>query len=655
MFKKFCALALLAATILFSPTAYAQFNSGSNYNTINMSYQANSTISQNIVFDSNMQAGGTFDFSVNAHAGGGRNSQHDTGNVKLEFFNSSGTLITSTQTTYSQNLTQMNSWSSAPGDNSEPWTTITHTYTLSAANAANTAYVKVTMVGTDSSWWAGNYGPQWQMPTLTFNGGTTNILYNPEFGVAPNGVQAQGWASSTSYSGVCGVTSGSAACVTNANGVTANMSGGGYDANGGTTTGTAGGYTSTLTSTTILATVNNGGVAPSGGGSSSPTIVSTAPGTPTVTSTQTNGTTVTTSTSTYGTPVVTSVDSDAGTREGNTVTVTRTTTETTTTPVTTVTTATTPVTTTTTSTPNTVNTWSDGTTTTTTGTATTTTSTMNQVVTTTSTSNQVTTNVTTASDSASVAGMQDVIDASIVNPFIVDPFNTPNGSWASPMFMTSSTSGSLTTKAVSFGHQIAAEGNILGFAGQAGNIESGNYNNALMSGTKYAGSVYIVTNTDPVIVRGALGASSIDFSSRVFMSSLNLENSTKARQMMYYGDVAAYSSQEVYGVQPFVGATFVTNTIDSVQESGSSLLSNPPESGSKTYINPYVGVRKNVAEGVTIEVRSMQTAQYGNVAGAKVIVKQKLSDEVSFNVSAGYDQGTNYGNSYIMAGIVVKF
>jgi len=256
---------------ILSTSANAQFNSGSNYNTANMSYQADSTLSQNIVFDSTMQAGGTFDFSVNAHAGGGRNLQHDTGNLKLEFYNSSGGLVTSAQTSYSNNLLQADHWSSAPGDNPAPWSTISLSYTLSATDAANVAYVKVTMIGTDASWWAGNYGPQWQMPTLTFNGGSTNILYNPEFGVAPDGVQAQGWASSTGYSGVCGTVSGSAACVTNATGVTANMSGGGYSATGGTTTGTAGGYSSTLTSTTILATVNNGGVPPAGSGSGSTT------------------------------------------------------------------------------------------------------------------------------------------------------------------------------------------------------------------------------------------------------------------------------------------------------------------------------------------------------------------------------------------------
>ena len=85
MIKGFLRALAVAAGLVAAGAAQAQFNSGSNYNTANMSYQANSTISQNIVFDSNMQAGGTFDFSVNAHAGGGRNNQHDTGNLKLSF------------------------------------------------------------------------------------------------------------------------------------------------------------------------------------------------------------------------------------------------------------------------------------------------------------------------------------------------------------------------------------------------------------------------------------------------------------------------------------------------------------------------------------------------------------------------------------------
>jgi hypothetical protein len=644
----------LAVVGLFSTTvmAYAQFNSGSNYNTVNMSYQANSTLSQNIVFDSNMQAGGTFDLSVNAHAGGGRNLQHDTGNLKLEFFNSSGTLITSTQTSYSQNLLQMNSWSSAPGDNSEAWTTISLSYTLSATDAANTSYVKVTLIGTDASWWAGNYGPQWQMPTLTFNGGTTNILYNPEFGVAPNGVQAQGWASSTNYSGVCGTVSGSAACVTNATGVTANMSGGGYSASGGTTSGTPGGYTSTLTSTTILATVNNGGVAPSGG---SPTVVSSAAGTPTVTTSSSNGTTVTTTSVTNGTPVVVITDSDAAVREGKEIVITRTTTTTTTTPVTTVTTDTTPVTTTTVTTPNTIDTYSDGSTTTTAGTPVTTTSVTNQVVTTTTTSNTVSTNVATASESASAVGMQDAIDAAVVNPFIIDPMGMTDGSWASPMYSSSSTSGTISSKTLSFGHQFSAEDSTVGLAGQAGQIESGSYNNSVTTGSKYAGTAYVFTKTDNVWMRGSVGFGINEYSTTMSLPTLALSNNTKAKQTMVYGDIAGYYPEEIYGFRPFIGATFLNSTIDSIQESGSSLLSSAPTAGTKTYVNPYVGVRKDIDKGIVVETKVMQTEQYGAVSSTKVIASQKIDKDISVNLTAGYDIGNGYSNGYALIGLVVKF
>ena len=208
-----------------------------------MSYPAGSTISQIIVFNSAMQAGGTIEFNVDAHAGGGRPLQHDTGNIKIEFYTSSGTLLSTSQTSYNQNLLQMNAWSSGPGDNSEAWVNINLTVNNCGGNCTNVAYMKIIMIGTDTSWWAGNYGPQWRLPSVTFNGGS-NLVYNPEFG-NHNSTMAQGWTSSSGW-GACGTTSGSVMCTTTAAGVTANISGGGYDPNGGTTSSQAGGYSSSL-------------------------------------------------------------------------------------------------------------------------------------------------------------------------------------------------------------------------------------------------------------------------------------------------------------------------------------------------------------------------------------------------------------------------
>ena len=53
------------------------------YNAIATAY-VTTTISQNVVFNAAMKAGGTFTFSVLAHNGGGRAGQSDTANVKIE-------------------------------------------------------------------------------------------------------------------------------------------------------------------------------------------------------------------------------------------------------------------------------------------------------------------------------------------------------------------------------------------------------------------------------------------------------------------------------------------------------------------------------------------------------------------------------------------
>ena len=125
--KFFSGVAVTLACLFGMVNTANAFESGTDYNSANMSYTANSTISQNIVFDSAMQSGGTQTFSVEAHAGGGRPLQHDTGQIKLEYYNG-GTLLGSSTTSYATgNLLQMDAWSSGPGDNSEAWSTLSLT------------------------------------------------------------------------------------------------------------------------------------------------------------------------------------------------------------------------------------------------------------------------------------------------------------------------------------------------------------------------------------------------------------------------------------------------------------------------------------------------------------------------------------------------
>jgi hypothetical protein len=571
------------------------FESGTDYNSANMSYTANSTISQNVVFDSAMQSGGTLTFSVEAHAGGGRPLQHDTGQIKLEYYNGS-TLLGSSVTSYATgNLLQMNAWSSVPGDNSEPWTTLTLTSTNcgSAGSCASVTHVKVIMIGTDTSWWAGNYGPQWRVPTVTFTptGGSagSNILYNPEFGLDPSGVFAQGWTSSSSW-GACGTTSGSVMCTTTAAGVTANMSGGGYSATGGTTSGAAGGYTGTLSVASFSG--SSSGSSGGGSGSGSPTVVSTAPGTPAVTSSSSNGTTTTSVVDTPGSTTVVETVTDArGSANNKTLTVTRNVTLVTTTSVTRVTTDTTPVTTTTVTTPTTVTTYSDGSTTTTNGTPVTTTTTTDQTVTTTTTFDQV---VTTGSSQDYTTRIDQFDQLEQSNRFVnllssdnlLNRHSIVNGQFKigaavnaekSLAFYTLGDNSDYTTdgytvssKRYGFGIDKRVRTDwIIGFnvsradLSMTGNDASGGLGKDIVS-------VYSYNLFKDWMIKNEVGVSSNKYSTNHTLPALGYSNSASAGGLDYWYAVRAFTPQ-YRGLRPFVGARVEHNNRSATADSGSAV------------------------------------------------------------------------------------
>ena len=276
------------------------------YNAIATAY-VTTTISQQVVFDSNMQSGGTFTMSVLAHNGGGRAGQSDTANVRIQFYTAGGALVTSVNSTNSGNLPNPQNVCGNPCiDTTVPWSTLTISATLSSAQAATVAYATVSMYGVDGSFWAGDYGPWYRAPTFQQNGGG-NLLYNPEFGPY-NNITAQGWVSSPGFGACQGAWGGSNACIVNSDGVpgtstvglVANANGGGPSATGGTTSGTAGGYNSTMS-------VTNAGTGATSGTPTTPA--------PTVTGTTVTYTyrTVVTSpgvTSVYKTPVTTTTYSD---------------------------------------------------------------------------------------------------------------------------------------------------------------------------------------------------------------------------------------------------------------------------------------------------------------------------------------------------------
>jgi hypothetical protein len=241
----FLILLLMCSSVFSQPT----------YNAIATAY-VTTTISQNVVFNSAMQQGGTFTFSALAHNGGGRPGEADTANVRIQFFAAGGSLISTVNSNYNRNLPNPNG---APGnpwaDPSVPWSTLTVSSVNCGGSCSNVAYATVAMYGIDGSFWAGDYGPWYRAPTLQLNGGN-NLLYNPEFGPA-YGFNAQGWNTNPAMGACQGAWGGSNPCIVNSDGtpgqstvgLVANQNGGGPSTSGGTTSGTAGGYNNSMSTT----------------------------------------------------------------------------------------------------------------------------------------------------------------------------------------------------------------------------------------------------------------------------------------------------------------------------------------------------------------------------------------------------------------------
>jgi hypothetical protein len=255
-------LSKTALSVLLINNAWA-FDSSSAYNVVAMSYLSNQTIYNRVVLDATQKTQSSVTFTADVQNGGGRpthdlngnplaySTQTDSAFIRMKLYDTAGNLINTVNSpTYVlKNLGSdpSNQFSTNPGDNLHPWSRASVTYT---GDLSNIRFIQLEMVGTDGAFWAGNYGPMWRVPTVTFGADATNTVYNPEFGIAPNSVRAQGWFNSSNTWAVCGVTSGSVPCVTAVSGVNANMWGGGYDINGGSLAGVVGGYEGTLTSTT---------------------------------------------------------------------------------------------------------------------------------------------------------------------------------------------------------------------------------------------------------------------------------------------------------------------------------------------------------------------------------------------------------------------
>lgn len=652
-------MAFVAPISMGMVTTAQAFESGNDYNSANMAYTANSTISQKIVFNDTMKAGGTLTFSVEAHAGGGRASEHDTGSLRLEYYNAAGTLLGSSNTSYGDYNLLQEAAATGPGVNSKPWQTLSLTSTNCGTSQSCTSvnYVKVIMKGTDGSFWAGNYGPNWRVPTVTFTptGGSAgnNILYNPEFGVDPSGVRAQGWESSNSW-GECGSVSGNVACVTAASGVTTHMHGGGYQATGGATTGTAGGYTSTLS----LVNASFSAV----------TVVSTAAGAPVVTSSTASGSTVTTVVDTLGSTTVaaTVAGTTRGAATSNTLTVNRSVTLVATTPVTSVTTDTTPVTTTTVTTPTTVTTYSDGSTATANGSPVTTTSTTDQVVTTITTSNQV---VTTGSSQAYTTRIDQYsqleaansrlnlnLDSDVLSRHTSTGEGLTNrthnaGSMEKGWWYLVKEGGvsntkdtySLTNRRLGIGHEKQIKGNwIVGL--------QYNHVRGTMSGQDAGGSltkdhvgIYSLYNHNNWLFKTDVGYAKNSFTNYHLLPELGYSNSGKTK-----GADASISNRlytpDWRGLRPFGGIRVEENKRNALGESGDAITAMSFDSVNRTKTVSELGVRYDtvIRSAVNFMIETSHTDTNLSTVRAGINFAPRQNFEGGITVGLQYQNGVSH-------------
>ena len=323
----------------------------------------------------------------------------------------------------------------------------------------------------------------------------------------------------------------------------------------------------------------------------SPTVVSTAPGSSSVVVTETPGTTVTTTNVTRGDTVdVTTYANARGDRGTKELTIIRTTTITSTTPVTTVVTNTTPVTVTTVTTPTTVTTYSDGTTVTT----------NDAPVTTVTTRNDVTT-ITTIVDDVQVASSDQnyytridqmdklsEINTRINYSLLSDPLSRnlvsddriSNRSW-DDRDINVYIHGSKTKSNVNDGYSYTATVDTFGAEHRISrsSLLGIQYNrvNSTLDGTNGGGSLYkealtiynLYVNHD-WIFKTDIGQSKNTYYTFHTLPELGMSNNAKTPGQDTWAHLRVYTPA-MRGFRPFVGARKEHNSRDYVMENGSSL------------------------------------------------------------------------------------
>ena len=349
--------------------------------------------------------------------------------------------------------------------------------------------------------------------------------------------------------------------------------------------------TATSTSTLVGSIANPGTAGATSSMNTSPTVVSTAPGTDIVTTATSPGTTTSATTVTRGATVTSSVTTDTRDRQPKVLNINRNITVTDTTPVTTTVVQTTPVTTTTTTTPVTVTTWSDGTTTTANGTPVVTVTVTDSVVTTATTADDVQITSTDRVYATRIDQFDRLSEANTRENLLLtsDPLSRHRVYDSEIKIMganvndrtafTVQTSGHRSN--VQDGYGVSSDRYVLGLAhrvrtdllvgaqiSQSRINLSGNASTGLLD--KNAVNVYSLWSKDDWLVKTDLGLARNIYNTSHTLAELDLANSARASGSDAWLAVRTYTPAK-NGLRLFAGARKEQNRRDYAVDSGSAL------------------------------------------------------------------------------------
>lgn len=261
---------------------------------------------------------------------------------------------------------------------------------------------------------------------------------------------------------------------------------------------------------------------------------------------------------------------------------------------------------------------------------------------------------TNVKDSMNSMAIKDLVKYSRNNPFIVDVLSTKDGPWAMPSVYRATINGRLTGKNLNTGYQTTVDNNTVGFAFSGGEGDSSGYLNSKNTYENYSGTVYLLSKQDDFWAKASLGMSKGIYNSSNNLPLFAIKGSSKASQTNVYGDFTVYGADTYLGFRPLAGVTVVRSSITSAWDTN-PLLSITPDKKTTIQVNPYAGLRYEFNDNVSLEARTTQTKDFGNIKSIKATVKQEIIDNVSVNASISYAKGHNYTNTTGMIGLDWKF